>query len=86
MIPQKRAALPLAFEKDAARGSARAKGAHVCGLRSVFRHAHVAAENGSKLFAPCAAQTLRDFLLRCAGRKSAMLFGANEIGGERWIF
>nr|DAV55662.1 MAG TPA: hypothetical protein [Caudoviricetes sp.] len=33
------------MSKIAARGSARAVGAYVCGLRSVFRHAHVAAEN-----------------------------------------
>ena len=32
---------PLFFEGDALRGSARAAGAHICGLRSVNSDAHV---------------------------------------------
>jgi len=41
--------------------AAHALRAHVCGLSSVFAHAHVAGKNRSEFFRVCGRETLRGF-------------------------
>ena len=63
--------MSLFREGIAARCSARAVGAHVCGLRGVFSDAHVVRKNDLTLFAACGRQNLRS--CRGMGRRRRLL-------------
>ena len=50
----------------------KAYSSHVCGPRSIFRHAHVAAENGLYFILPHSGKTLRGFWQTESGAKAPL--------------